>query len=103
MTHAHAPIDRDAVDAFQRDGYLLVEDLFTADEVAAMREATGAGRAAEVWGAPDQEGRSSPIAIWSTIGDDVWGAASTCPRVVNSARVLLGEDLAFFHGKIIFK
>jgi hypothetical protein len=97
------PIDADAVSRYRRDGYLVVEDLFSPAEVEAMREASGEGRAANTWDAKDNEGRTSMMSIWSELGDDVWGAASTCPRVVNGIRTLLGEDIAFFHGKIIFK
>ncbi|HYE05625.1 MAG TPA: phytanoyl-CoA dioxygenase family protein [Planctomycetota bacterium] len=96
-------IDRDAVAAFDRDGYLLAEDVLTPAEVAVLRAATDSGRAAEVWDAADGAGASSPMSLWSTLGDDVWSAASTCPRIVNPLRMLLGEDIAFFHGKIIFK
>lgn len=96
-------IDADAVAAYRRDGFLLVDDLFTADEIAVMVAACDTGRAAEAWDAPDASGLSSRLSLWSELGDDVWAAAATCPRVADSLRILMGEDIAFFHGKVMMK
>ena len=43
------------------------------------------------------------LAIWHELGDDIWAAASTNPRIVNNLRILLGEEIAFFHGKVMLK
>jgi ectoine hydroxylase-related dioxygenase (phytanoyl-CoA dioxygenase family) len=97
-------IDADSVAAYHRDGYLLVEDLFSPEEVAVMLEAASGGRVAETaWNAPDANGEAARLALWMDIADDVWGAASTCPRIVNSVRILQGEDVSFFHGKVMLK
>jgi ectoine hydroxylase-related dioxygenase (phytanoyl-CoA dioxygenase family) len=96
-------IDTDAVAAYHRDGYLLVEDLFSAEETAALLAASG-GRADESgWKSTDADGHSHRMALWMDIADDVWGAASSCPRIVNTVRILQGEDVSFFHGKVLMK
>jgi ectoine hydroxylase-related dioxygenase (phytanoyl-CoA dioxygenase family) len=51
----------------------------------------------------DASGLPSKLAIWFEIGEDLWSAVSTAPRLVNGVRILLGEELAFFHGKVILK
>lgn len=90
---------------YQRDGFILVEQLFNAREVAAMIAAIeDDGRVASSTFAPsDSAGRTSRLALWFDLGDDIWAAASTCPRVVNNVRILLGEEIAFFHGKVMLK
>jgi ectoine hydroxylase-related dioxygenase (phytanoyl-CoA dioxygenase family) len=93
------------VHQYDRDGYLLVQDLFTPAEVAAMiRDVEGGDRVAGATTEPsDATGKKSKLALWFGLGDDIWSAASTCPRIVNAVRILLGEEAAFFHGKVMLK
>ena len=90
---------------YHRDGYVLLPELFTQAEVRAMlNEVEGGGRvAATTRGSEDTTGKKAKLAIWHELGDDIWAAASTCPRIVNTIRVLLGEETAFFHGKVMLK
>ncbi len=97
-------IDASAISRYQRDGYLVVENLFSAPEVEIMLDACDGGRvAATAWDAADADGQAARLSLWSQLGDDVWAAASTCPRIVDSLRALMGEELSFFHGKVIHK
>jgi ectoine hydroxylase-related dioxygenase (phytanoyl-CoA dioxygenase family) len=93
------------VSAYDRDGYVLVEELFSEAEVAAMlREVEGGQRVAQTArGNADSSGRKAGIAIWHELGDDIWAAASTHPRIVNNVRILMREEIAFFHGKVMLK
>jgi hypothetical protein len=90
---------------YHRDGYLLVEGLFNPREVAAMIAAVEEGErvSAKTWASADAEGKKSRLALWFELGDDIWAAASTCPRIVNNMRILMGEEIAFFHGKVMLK
>lgn len=90
---------------FHRDGFLLVREMFCEDEVEAMLDAVeGGGRVAGTTRASqDGTGRASKLAIWHELGDDIWSDVSTNPRVVNGVRILLGEEVAFFHGKVMLK
>jgi hypothetical protein len=97
-------LDQAQIDAYRRDGFLIVPELFNRAEVDAMlRELDGDFVGARARDTFDGDGRAARFAIWSELGDDVWGAASTCPRVVDSLRTLMGEEIAFYHGKIIDK
>jgi ectoine hydroxylase-related dioxygenase (phytanoyl-CoA dioxygenase family) len=93
------------VEDYHRDGYVLVESLFTPEEIENMIQAveTGGKVASTARAAVDTKGKKAKLAIWFDLGEDIWSAASTCPRVVNSVRILLGEDAAFFHGKVMLK
>ena len=69
-----------------------------------LAEVAGGGRvAATTRASTDASGSAAKLAIWHTLGDDIWAAASTCPRIVNNVRILLGEEIAFFHGKVMLK
>src|ERR1044072_4825430 len=99
-------IDEAAVWQFHRDGYFFVEDLFSQAEVDAMLKAVeGGDRVASSTSSRqvDSSGKKAKLAIWFEIGNDVWGAASICPRVVTNVRILLNEEAAFFHGKVMLK
>ena len=91
--------------AFDRDGYFLAEDLFREDEVKAMiREVeTGARVAGATHGVEDAGGKKAGLAIWYDISDDIWGAASACPRIVHNVSTLLRDTASFFHGKVMLK
>jgi ectoine hydroxylase-related dioxygenase (phytanoyl-CoA dioxygenase family) len=95
----------DKVADYQRDGYVLLENVFTRREVDAMIAEVEHGQrvAANTFSPADSSGRKAKLALWFDIGDDIWGAASTCPRVVNNIRILMGEEIAFFHGKVMLK
>ncbi|MCE9589740.1 MAG: phytanoyl-CoA dioxygenase family protein [Planctomycetes bacterium] len=98
-------MDQALVEQYQRDGFVILENVFSAEEVAAMLDAVVHGDrvATTTVEAKDAKGMPSRLAIWFDLGEDIWSAVSTCPRLVNPVRILLGEEAAFFHGKVILK
>jgi len=90
---------------YDRDGFVLVENLFSPEEVAALiRDVEGGERVAQTrQGMEDASGKKAGIAIWNELGDDIWAGASTHPRLVNAVRMLMREEIAFFHGKVMLK
>lgn len=90
---------------YQRDGYIFVKNLFTPEEVKVMLdEIESSSTINQYLGIrQDASGRQTKLSIWHSLNNDVWAAASTNPRMVNNARILLGEDVAFFHGKVMLK
>lgn len=98
-------LDPDAVAGFRRNGYVMSDSLFSEDEVRILIDAveTGARVAENTRATEDASGMASRLSIWHELGDDIWTAVSTCPRIVNNIRILLGEEVAFFHGKVMFK
>ena len=93
------------VATYQQEGSLIVKDVFSEAEIAVMVEAVERGErvAGSSHDRDDGDGKVTRLAIWNDLGNDVWSAASTSPRIVNNVRILLGEEAAFFHGKVIFK
>jgi ectoine hydroxylase-related dioxygenase (phytanoyl-CoA dioxygenase family) len=98
-------LSEERVAEYHRDGYVLWPELFTAREVRAMLHEveTGGRVSGTARGNADSSGKTAKLAIWHELGDDIWAAASTCPRIVNNVRVLMGEEVAFFHGKVMLK
>ena len=99
------PMTPGLVAGFDRDGYVLVENVFSEAEVAAMlRDVESGERVARTRsGREDSSGKKAGIAIWTELGDDIWAAASSHPHIVNAVRILLREEIAFFHGKVMLK
>lgn len=93
------------VEAFQRAGYVLRRAMFDTDEVALMndviqndpsiREATFKRK--------DSSGAATELALWFTLGDDIFGAASRSERIVDSIEALLCGPASFFHSKLTLK
>lgn len=98
-------ITREQADQYDRDGFLLVEQAFSAAEVEKMLAAVEGGSrvAASKYGSADSTGKKANLALWFDLGDDIWSAASTCPRIVNNVRILMREEISFFHGKVMLK
>jgi len=93
------------VAAFHSDGYVLRKALFDTDEVALMndvirndptiREAT--------YSRKDSSGASTDLALWFTLGDDIFGAAARSERIVDSIEAVLGGPASFYHSKLTLK
>lgn len=98
----HRELDEEAIATYARDGYVLVPELFDAREVRTMHSAMGDGQPIRE-DKTDRSGRAARLAIWFELGDDVWAAASRDPRIVGTASELLGEQAAFYHGKLSLK
>src|SRR4028118_293919 len=90
---------------YDRDGYILVPDVFSPREVQAMISAVEGGvRVAEkAYDMADTSGKNARLALWNELGDDIWTGASTHSGIVNTARMLMREEISFFHGKVILK
>jgi ectoine hydroxylase-related dioxygenase (phytanoyl-CoA dioxygenase family) len=93
------------VDNYDRDGYVLLQGAFSPPEVNAMIAAIEGGDSLEKHARvrTDADGKKTRLAIWHTLTDDIWGAASTAPSLVNNVRILLRQEVAFFHGKVMLK
>jgi len=97
-------LSHNEVQQYERDGFVLVPEVFTDVEVQAMMHAIGGDRvASSSIGIADTTGKKARLAIWFELGNDIWAAASTCPRIVNNVRILMHEEVAFFHGKVMLK
>ena len=90
---------------FQRDGYLLIENLLDPEETALLLSAARSDHAmlSHAIGVADTEGRKSKLSLWNHPGDDLYGVFSRCRRVVDSSEQLLGGEVYHYHSKMILK
>ena len=90
---------------FDREGFVLIENLFSSEEVQILlSQVTASGRVARhTSNMPDADGRSSKLSLWMDAGEDVFGLVSRSPRVVNGAQILLREDVYHWHSKVMLK
>ena len=108
--------------AFRRDGYVVVQGLFTAAEAALMRRVAEADIALHADGmAAEQsytangtlpartisqgDGSGGKTAFWvdDTLGNDYYSAVSCSVRVVDRMESFLGEEVYHWHHKLMFK
>ena len=91
--------------SFERDGFVLVEGMFTQKEIDILLEHTGTAErvVGRVFDMPDTGGRSSKLSLWNDIGDDVFGAVSASPRIVENARAILRDEVYHWHSKVMMK
>ena len=95
----------DQVVAFDRDGFVVVEGMFSQEEADVLLKAVGeASRVdAHTFEARDVDGNVSKLSLWTDIGEDAFGAVSASPRIVNSMQILLRENVYHWHSKVILK
>ena len=92
------------IQTFDRDGYVLVPDLFSPAEIEVLLAHVGDARVTgHQWSAKDSAGLESKLSLWTDAGEDVFGAVSTSARVVSAVRMLLREDVYHWHSKVMLK
>ena len=94
-------LNRSHVADYQRDGYVLLENVFTPAEVAAMlREVESGGRVATIRicrGCRWAQGRPGHLArTWQRH----LGRCLNLPADVNNVRILMGEEVASFMARL---
>ena len=90
---------------FHRDGYLLVPKLFDAEEVdilltTARNDSAMQDHSRDI---EDASGKVSKLTLWNHPGNDVFGLASRCRRVVDTAESLLDDEVYHYHSKLSMK
>jgi len=95
------------VEAYNRDGYLIVPGFLTAHEVGklyhiATEDDTMQKHSYDV---NDSSGKKSKLALWFTPGNDAYGLLTRSHRMVDAVNILLEGDAAVchFHSKLMQK
>ena len=93
------------VEKFNEDGYLLVESLFTPEEVTLLMETAREDRqlAEHAHVLDDGGGGKSNITPWNIAGDDLYGMFARCHRVVDTCEHLLDHEVYHYHSKMVLK
>lgn len=99
------PLSTEQIAGFQEDGYLFVENLLDAEEVALLQTAvrSDAQMMDSAMAITDTAGRRTNLALWNHPGDDIYGMIARSERVVHSMQQLLGDEVYHYHSKLSAK
>lgn len=92
--------------AFQRDGYVMVRNLFDAEETAGLlRHAKADQRlASEAYVRRDSQGGDTRLALRNDLLDDSpYAAVARCERIVDPMSLFLGDEVYHYHHKMMLK
>jgi len=95
----------DDLAAYDRDGYLLVEQLFDRPEIDLLRNSAkrDSDLDQQAYGRNDGEGGSVRLSLWNHPGDDLYSMFSRNDRIVDRVEQLLGDEPYHYHSKMIMK
>src|SRR5437016_5298470 len=99
------PLTIEELTAYDRDGYLLVHQLFDTDEIDLLRDTAKRDRALDqqAYGRDDGQGGSVRLSVWNLPGDDLYGMFSRNELIVNRVEQLLRDEPYHYHSKMIMK
>jgi len=102
-----ASLTSDQIKTYQRDGYLLLKNLFNKEEVdklysAAIADDVMRKNALDL---NDQTGKKTKLSLWFTPGNDVFGYMTRSERIIQSIAPLLDSSapVCHFHSKLMQK
>ena len=98
-------LNEERLDAYQRDGYLLIRELFDTTEIDLVRQAAKEDRVMDrhASGRDDAEGGSVRLSLWNHPGEDIYGMFARGRRIVDSVEQLLNDEAYHYHSKMIMK
>jgi ectoine hydroxylase-related dioxygenase (phytanoyl-CoA dioxygenase family) len=93
------------LDAFNRDGFVIVPGMFDREEVALLQKAMELDPAVRdhMIDRADAKGAATRISLWNRAGDSVYGLAARCHRMVDTMETLLGGPVYHFQSKLTAK
>ena len=93
------------VERYQRDGYVIIRNLFSAAEADVLRRAIESAPLVASNDMPmvDAKGARSKLTLWNQAGNDTFGYFARGRRWVNAARRLIGSPIYHFHTKVMLK
>ncbi len=107
MTNTFAPAasSSNSMDAaYQRDGYVVIPQLFAADEIAILRQTTERELpGSDVLTKADRAGNKVSLKMWNHAGDDIYGMFSRNERVVKRAERQVNGKVYLYSAKMILK
>lgn len=98
-------IDDARLSAFERDGYIVLKNFFSGDEIAALADCAARDRRLDqnAFGRSDGEGGTIRLSVWNHPTDTIYGAIARSESLVGCAEALLGGEVYHYHSKMIMK
>jgi ectoine hydroxylase-related dioxygenase (phytanoyl-CoA dioxygenase family) len=91
--------------AYTRDGYVILKNLFDAEEIDLLRRAAKEDRQLDehAFARDDGEGGRVRLSLWNHPGEGIYGMFARCRRVVDSVEQILDGEAYHYHSKMIMK
>lgn len=105
-TSPPAALSPDQIAAFHRDGFVIVPQLFTGDEMALLLNIARADRAlaSEAYARKDAGGSATKLALRNDLDDgSIYSAIVRSRRVAGNMETLLGAEVYHYHHKMMLK
>jgi len=98
-------VDQQQKSAFERDGYLVVRQLFDEQETSALLKIAKSDPAIlqEAYAKKDASGGESKLAVRNELDDSPYAAIVRSRRVANNMQSLLGDEVYHYHHKMMLK
>jgi hypothetical protein len=93
------------LDAFRRDGFLIVPGLLNAEETRLTRDSARADDDLHenAFDLNDAQDAKTRISVWNHAGSDIFGRIARAERIVNRMERFLGGEVYHYHSKITLK
>jgi ectoine hydroxylase len=93
------------IEQFNRDGYLLIEGLFDAEEMELLMRIASVDQQMEQQAYERLDSNSGRSKLWITdsLGEDIYSAFVRCRRIVDPMEQLLGGEVYHYHHKMMLK
>lgn len=90
---------------YHEDGFLIVERLFDAEEIALLRNIARADQELDRQAASRRDGQGGVIrlSLRNELADDIYSAFVRCRRIAGTMERLLGGEVYHYHHKMILK
>lgn len=103
--HAYYRLTASDLETFRRDGFLVVRNFLSTEEVDVVREAleTDESLTNQQIHLNDQNEGKTKLALWSNPGDGTLGSLTRSRRVVETVEKMLGGPVLHYHSKNLVK
>ena len=98
------PLTTEHVGAFEHDGYILLPQFFTVEQMQLLNDIAKADKAMDdAKEMLDTEGAISRISLWNSLQDDIYSAFARNERIVVACEQLMDDEVYHFHHKMMLK
>lgn len=100
-----AQLTQNQIDQFSREGFLLQEHLFDAEEMGMLMKIAKGDQRLETEALERRDASEGTSKLWLTdvLEDDIYSAFVRCRRIVEPLEQLLGGEVYHYHHKMMLK
>jgi ectoine hydroxylase-related dioxygenase (phytanoyl-CoA dioxygenase family) len=97
--------NQEQIEAYHRDGYVILKGLLSKDEVVALRQKAKSDREMDQHSFKRDDGTGAEVrlSLWNHPGDGIYGMIARSHKVVDSVEQLLEDEAYHYHSKMIMK